>query len=185
MTPDYEKLATLLSTSNIFNSVSELHGVVSGQICAGVLIVKAELTRQLMGIDEPFSSVIEQLVVRLGKELIEQLEEGDFSFQPLLPDDDEELTIRLHALGEWCEAFNVGFGGGFGKGDQSILEETREVLKDFSEISQIENAEQNQTEQEENEQSYMEIVEYVRMAVATVYMQNGKDIKSPIENNIH
>jgi uncharacterized protein len=186
MGPDYEKIASLLSSSNIFNSVSELHGVICGQVCAGAASVKAELTQQLMGVEANFPSVIEQLITRLGGDVAEQMEAGDFSFQPLLPNDDEEISIRLHALGEWCEGFNVGFGGGFGKGDKSILEETREVLKDFTAISQIEDSPEDDPELEQNEEDYMEVVEYVRMGAATVYMQNAEDETSPNEaNNIH
>lgn len=177
MGPDYEKTVTLLTSGNIFNSASELHGVVCGQVCAGAVKVKPQLTQELLGSEESFSAVIEQLLIRLGGDAQEQLAAGDFSFQPLLPDDEAEINIRLHALGEWCEGFNVGFGGSIGKSDQSILEETREVLKDFSAIAEIEDALEDNAEDdsqlEENEQNYMEVVEYVRMAAATVYMQNN------------
>jgi uncharacterized protein len=173
--PDYEKAATLLASNSIFNSISELHGVICGQVCAGVNEVKSKLTQELMGLEEGFSAVIEQLLIRLGKDATEQMEAGDFTFQPLLPADDEELSIRLRALGEWCEGFNVGFGGTIGKGDISILEETREVLKDFSAIAEIEDGSEQDSEPEENEENYMEVVEYVRMAVATVFMQNNED----------
>ena len=186
MTPDYEKMASLLASSNIYNSVSELHGVVCGQVCSGAKEVKSKLTQQLMSVEEAFSPVVEQLLIRLGKNATEQMSAGDFSFQLLLPEDEEDLNLRLHALGRWCEGFNVGFGGAFGRGDSSILEETREVLKDFAAIAEIEDSAE-EPELEQNEEDYMEIVEYVRMAATTVFMQSTSvaETGSVQANNIH
>lgn len=175
MGPDYEKIASLLSSNNIFNSVSELHGIVTGQVCSGAKAIKVQLTQQLLGVEENFPALIEQLIGRLGKDIDEQIGAGEFAFQPLLPDDEEELGTRLHALAQWCEGFNIGFGGSFGKGDQSILEDTREVLKDFVAISELDDSPEDDQENDESEENYMELVEYVRMAASTVYMQNNSD----------
>ncbi len=99
----------------------------------------------------------------------------------------QELSIRLHALSNWCEGFITGFGGAFAKGDSSLLEETREVLKDFTAIVNIDDSEQD--ELENAEQDFMEVLEYVRMATYSVFIQNqaenGNASSQVIENNLH
>ncbi len=187
VTPDFDKIATLLSNNKIFNSVSELHGIICGQLCAGGKQSDATLTWHLLCLENKPSKIMSDLIIRLQLNIHEQLEADDFSFQLLLPDDEAELSIRLHALSNWCEGFITGFGGAFAKGDSSLLEETREVLKDFTAIVNIDDSEQD--ELENAEQDFMEVLEYVRMATYSVFIQNqaenGNASSQVIENNQH
>ncbi len=190
VTPDFDKVATLLSNNKIFNSVSELHGVICGQLCAGGKQGDATLTWHLLGLENKPSKIMSDLIIRLQLNIREQLDADDFSFQILLPDDDEEPALRLHALSDWCEGFISGFGGAFAKGDSSLLEETREVLKDFTAIANVDDSEQDEIEN--GEQDFMEVLEYVRMATYSVYLQYRPDqpesmisTSEPDENNLH
>lgn len=183
MSPDYEKLSVLLATNKIFSAPAELHGLISGQVSSGIKVVQGELIASFLNIEGPLSPIMEQLLGRLSKEVIEQMATGEFAFQPLLPADDEELGLRIYALGKWCEGFNIGFGGGFGKGDQALLEETREVLSDFAKIAEIQGDLDDDPDDEQNEEDYMELVEYIRMAATTVFDQNT--VSNQTNNNLH
>ena len=190
VTPDFDKVATLLASNKIFNSVSELHGIICGQICAGGKQGDATLTWHLLGMENKPSKIMSDLIIRLQLNIQEQLEADDFSLQLLLPDDNEELPIRLHAMSNWCEGFISGFGGAFAKGDGSLLEETREVLKDFTAIANVDDSEHGEIENAE--QDYMEVLEYVRMATYSVFPQNYPDQRDnadttlePNANNLH
>lgn len=187
MSPDFDKLATLLTNNKIFNSASELHGIICGQLCAGGKLGDATLTWHLMGQENKPNKIMNELIIRLQSDMQEQLDAEDFSFQPLLPDDEEELSLRLQALGNWCEGFISGFGGAYAKNDKTLLEESREVLKDFTAIANVDDSE---TEQLENdEQDFMEVLEYVRMATYSVFLQNKPEnpgiVSRPDENNLH
>jgi len=170
VTLDFDKVATLLANNRIFNSVSELHGIICGQLCAGGNESDATLTWHLLGQENKPSKIMSDLIIRLQLNIQEQLNAEDFSFQLLLPDDDEDLSLRLHALGNWCEGFISGFGGAYAKSDSTLLEETREVLKDFTAIANVDDSKDEQVENEE--QDFMEVMEYVRMAAYSVFLQN-------------
>ncbi|MEX2364965.1 MAG: UPF0149 family protein, partial [Pseudohongiellaceae bacterium] len=60
------------------------------------------------------------------------------------------------------------------RGDESLSEETREVLKDFTSIAEVDPSETGGQGRDEQEKDYMQVVEYVRMAVITVFMQTSK-----------
>ena len=182
VTPDFEKVATLLANNKIFNSVSELHGIICGQLCAGGKDDDAALTWHLLGQENKASKIMNDLITRLHLNILEQLNSEDYSFQLLLPDDDEELSIRLHALANWCEGFISGFGGAYAKGNSSLLEETREVLKDFTAIANVDDSEQEPVENAE--QDYMEVLEYVRMAAYSVFLQNQSENLSTFSKSI-
>tara|TARA_R110000772_G_scaffold63319_7_gene141931 strand:- start:2785 stop:3351 length:567 start_codon:yes stop_codon:yes gene_type:complete len=188
VTPDFDKIATLLASNNIFNTASELHGIICGQLCAGAQPGDAALSWRLLGQESKPNKLITDLILRLQANIHEQLSAEDFSFQLLLPDEDEELSIRLHALGNWCEGFISGFGGAYAKGDSSLLEETREVLKDFTAIANVDDRQHEQSEHEEHD--FMEVTEYVRMAACTVFIQHSlntsnRETQTPDKNRLH
>lgn len=175
MAPDFEKVTTLLANNRIFNSASELHGIICGYLCAGGASNEYVLIWHLLGQEGKASKIMTDLIERLSRQAYEQLDSPDFAFRMILPNDDEELGQRLRALGNWCEGFISGFGGAYAKGDTTLKDETREVLHDFTAIADIDERSEDGTEKDEND--YMEIVEYVRMAVCSVFAQS----KSPQE----
>lgn len=169
MTPDFEKVTTLLSNNHIYNSASELHGIICGYLCAGGARDEYILIWHLLGQEGKANKTMTDLIERMSQQIYEQLDSPDFAFRMLLPNDDEELGIRIRALGNWCEGFISGFGGAYAKGDTSLRDETREVLHDFTAIADIDERSEDGTEKDEND--FMEIVEYVRVAVCTVFAQ--------------
>jgi uncharacterized protein YgfB (UPF0149 family) len=166
VTPEFKKVTALMANNRIFNSASELHGIICGYICAGGASDEYILIWHLLGQENKASKIMEQLILRLAQQCVDDLDSPDFSFELILPNDDEELGLRLRALGNWCEGFITGFGGAYAKGDASLRDEAREVLQDFTAIADIDERSEDGTEKDEND--YMEIVEYVRVAVSTL-----------------
>ena len=56
--------------------------------------------------------------------------DDSFSFQLMLPDDDDSIVERGHALGKWVQGFNLGFGLQQNK-SATLSEDVKEVLTDF------------------------------------------------------
>ncbi len=164
---DFEETGNFLSARQVFHSAAELHGMVCGQVCANGDPVSSA---GLLEIPGAAAAELRDLLLVFGTQVREQLQKNDYSFQPFLPDDEEELSLRLIALSDWCEGFNSGFGAAFAGSGFSLLPETQEVLRDFAAIAQVE--EQPDDTAEQNEAYYMELVEYVRMGAISVYLQN-------------
>ena len=89
--------------------------------------------------------------------IAEQLSDEGFAFQPLIPDDDTELSQRVDALGQWCQGLLAGFAlgmaqtGGADTGSPALSVEVSETLSDLSAISQAgfdEEEEHDQAEQD-------------------------------------
>lgn len=171
MAADYLMTSDLLASHQVIRPVSEIHGVLCGQLCAGSAPVDLELCNKILELEGHLEEVITNLFKLLAEDIQDQLQAEDYSFQPLLPDDDEDFNRRLAALADWCDGFNAGFAGAWVRDETDMLAETREVLEDFSRIAFVENEDDGIGERE-NEVNFMEILEYVRMAVITVYLQN-------------
>lgn len=188
MAADFSKTAELLESCGIYSTAGEIHGVLTGQVCACAGDPDLELTRKILVLDEEVPVVINDLFGMFVEDIRGQLQAEDYSFQPLLPADEAPLEQRIAALGEWCDGFNAGFAAAWTGGDATMAPETREVLGDFARIAQVDQEEVDDASDRENEVNFMEIVEYARMAAITVYLQNSRPLPptgDEAEINIH
>jgi uncharacterized protein YgfB (UPF0149 family) len=168
MTPDYSLLRQVLRSALPGISPAALHGLISGLLSSGAPDIDAEDIAAALEEDE-LTSVAATLVERLLSSTREQLGQSDFSFQLLLPSDDERIKARVVALGEWCEAFTTGFSVGFLQPEAVLGAQGREALYDIGQLADL--VETADSTEEDEEVEFMELVEYVRMAAAALYQQ--------------
>ena len=178
---DFDELADHLLEQGLENSPSELHGCLCGLLAgsppgepeAGL----AALNRAL-GVD--VHGELAELLMNLYTVTAAALEDDEFDFHPLLPDDSLELGARTAALGSWCRGFLAGFADAGAAADQreSVLPgSSGEVLKDFAAIAGA--ALDEDASEEESENSYTELVEYLRFAALNVFMDNIGEPRRP------
>jgi yecA family protein len=166
--PEYDAIQDRLGALLIPISAAELHGALSGCICAG-----AELTprnwlafaltdAQMDGKSEP-GSVLAQLFDSVSAQLAGDA--MDFAFDIYLPDDEKPVSERGPAMVEWCQ----GFLGGFGvvpMPAQPLSEESEEVLQDIAKIAA---SDLNYEDTETDEEALIEVCEYIRIAALLLY----------------
>lgn len=171
MQADYKMMTLLLTGNHVQHSPAELHGMLTGQLCSGVVAPDPEDLSGLMEQPGHFVPVVNKLIERLLGETTEQLTQLNFQFHPLLPEDECLLQDRVNALGAWCDGFMVGFAAGYIGPDSALSAEAREILGDFGQFADISEDGAELTEQDEVD--FMELVEYVRMAAITLFQQLG------------
>lgn len=165
--PAYQRLAQLTDGHPSFTA-SELHGVLSGMLCADRGLDCGQWLELLSANDvDTLTQVERELLSHLFDTTRDELTSPDFDFHLLLPDDAEPLVDRARALGEWCRGFLYGFGER--SGGPECSDESAEVLQDFADISRIEA--EDSTDQDETD--FMEIAEYVRMAVQMLRIEHA------------
>ncbi len=103
------------------------------------------------------------------------MEDFDFSFSPLLPDDDDSLQERADALGEWCRGFLLGLG--YGSNSADWPGECTEILRDFVDITHLD----PEASGEEDESAYAELAEYVRVGVQVIQ----RELRSRPSQRLH
>jgi uncharacterized protein YgfB (UPF0149 family) len=167
MTPDYSMMQQLLGSNLPQYTPAALHGTVAGLLSSGVPDIDEEDVATLLQCE--FPPVIGRLLALLISNTREQLQEPDFSFQLLLPQDDASLASRVGELGLWCESFTAAFSAGFVLSETALGAEGREALTDIAQLSSL--VDEAEDDMEDQEEDYMELVEYVRMAVVTLYQQ--------------
>jgi uncharacterized protein YgfB (UPF0149 family) len=165
----FQELANALDAERSDVHPSEAHGCLSGALCASASYTLREWLDEVLpdaADRDPadpalagFSSVYATTV--------ELLAEGEMSFEPLLPDDEQPLGPRAEALGLWCHGFLFGFGSTGLARNESMPPDVEEVLADFSQLARA--AEDFEADAEEQEGAYAELVEFVRASGQLVY----------------
>jgi uncharacterized protein YgfB (UPF0149 family) len=182
LTPlNFDELANLLAPLGTLNSPSELHGLLCGKLAGGAtlsethwLLEAVEFLDFIVAPDERVRLALSRLYHTSSEQLQSQM-----GLKLMLPDDDNSLNERVRALSEWCHGFLTGFGSVDHQGKRVIGEEFEEMLEDVANIVQI------QADDEEDEPSaeadYMEVTEYVRVVVSSLYFEFSAEPSAPLD----
>lgn len=170
----FDDLADLLLPQGSLNSPSELHGWLCGKLCGGVRLDEGEWLAQAWEFLDAVGGAdreAREAVADLYRVTLAQFNDETFGLQLMLPDDETDLDQRVEALGQWCHGFLSGFGSSGLDGNSQFSADAADSLRDLAQIVQ---AGLDETELEEAETDFIEIAEYVRMAVLTLFADFGQ-----------
>jgi yecA family protein len=174
MTLSHSHLARTLAELELGLGASELHGSLTGFLCAGGVAPPERWFERLAleGFDELLAGRTERVLFeRLYADCADQLQDEELGFTPLLPEDDAPLDERAAALVDWCRGFLGGLGlAGAGVG-AGLSSESDEILGDFGRIAATEFAHGDAPDDDED--AYAEVVEYVRVGVLLLRAEIG------------
>ncbi|MBL7252142.1 UPF0149 family protein [Alloalcanivorax sp. C16-2] len=168
--PDFDHLVRAASDAGVAVSPSELHGVVCGLLATGQGLNDAALLGTLAAHAEQPQGLSPDLagdLIRCRDAASEGYADTGLELDLLLPDDEDDLGLRVAALGQWAEGFLVGFGtGAAGINDSQLSPGVQEALSDLSAISQVSTPEEDG---EEEQRMLEQVTEHCRMAAMMIY----------------
>jgi uncharacterized protein YgfB (UPF0149 family) len=170
----YRQLQQLCASGVADTSVAELHGAMTGLLCADVHSAYEQWLAAVFPEGGAGLDHAEPPLRTLFQTTQHGLASGDLSFEPLVPDDDAPLSERAEALGHWCLGFLYGLGQTTGQ--RAWSSEVEELLKDFADISRLEAAEDT-----DDENDYVEIAEFVRVGIQLI----RHECEGPTSTRIH
>ncbi len=180
--PSYTEVELALLRTKAAIDAGEVHGLLCGFICAGKDIDGRSWLDSVLGhldMDDAGAKECRALLIELYAVSDQKLKDMAFDFQLLLPDDEQPLSKRAAALGEWCQGFMAGLGLAGLEAGSVQSEDCQDALYHFSEISRLDY--ETLEIAEDDERSYVEVVEYVRMAVLMIYTELADNCK----RNLH
>ena len=171
---NFEYIDKIRKKSGINIDVSECHGNISACLCTDNMTAEALLPEEIKADESSLSSETMQLktaFLNLITETLEQLNDSEMSFYPLLSPDSESLTDRTLSLSSWCQGFIDGFGYVIAQKNISIDQIEQdiigEIIEDFSQISKLSTA--SVMNEDGEELAYIEVVEYVRVGAQLIF----------------
>jgi uncharacterized protein YgfB (UPF0149 family) len=167
---DFASMQAILTSEDVKYHASELHGVLTGLVCAGFEFEDQgymAMLHDLFNDGDGFPASVKTALKKMYSELWTSILDDSYSFNLLLPDDDDSMAERGHALSVWVQGFNLGFG--LQQKDSPVVsKDVKEVLTDFVEIA---NLSDEMEEDEDTEQAYFEISEYVRISALLCFSE--------------
>ncbi|CAM3426869.1 UPF0149 family protein [Parendozoicomonas haliclonae] len=181
----FDRLGDLFVEARSFTSPSQLHGLLCGQLCAGLRPSQKswlDAAASQMSCAEELPVNVRSGLVDLYDVVLADLDSEDLSFKPMLPEADTTVGQRAEALGQWCSGFISGFGMA-GIARDKLSEEASGVITDLAQISLVSTDELE--ESEESEKDFFEVCEYVRMAALMLFneFQDSQDKKEQQEQH--
>lgn len=173
---DFDAFCDLFVNLGALSPPAELHGLLTGQLSAGMRFTPLQWlqkAREFMDIQQAIDEQQTQQLQALYQETLEQLEDPHHIFYPLLPADDDEFRIRLTALGQWCSGFLSGFALVEIVREHEFSDIVTDALKDIAAIAQV--SIEDDDLDEEDEEDYSNVVEYVRLAVINIFLEQGRN----------
>jgi len=162
----YSMLNDVLKTEGAFVSPAELHGWLVGRLCvAGGGDTKLAIEHALDQFSlEPTEGLVQTLSA-LRELARTQLGSVEMNFMLMMPGDEVSLVERGTALAHWCDGFISSYtlAGGESKDD---------FMTDLVEITRLDSSE---ADDEVDEVSFVEVSEYVRLGVISLYLDGRKD----------
>jgi yecA family protein len=144
---------------------SELHGSLTGFLCAGGQADAAQWLG-VLHIEAPKSAGADPALIQLYRDCAAALDDPDLRFEPLLPATDA-IDARADALVDWCRGFLGGLGLAGGS-PSTMSDDASEILRDLGTIAgsrfEYENA-------EEDESALEEVIEFVRVGVLLLHTE--------------
>ena len=167
--PTWEEAANALFEGGLTINPSELHGTLVGLIASGFapaddghLEGTVSATERALATDLRGEMV--DLVARMNLATLSAVRDSEYAFQPLLPEDDDDIEERVLSVGRWATGFLTGYTQGVAAnkaGDSALAPDTAETLRDVAAIAQSESAVQDG---DAADRDLEEVVEYLRFA---------------------
>ncbi len=147
--PSWDDAADNLFNAGLTLNPSALHGAMAGLLGAGFsphteqhFTATVAALEKALAID--LTGDLVDFVSRLSLATLSAIQDADYTFQPLMPEDDGSLEERLLSIAEWSRGFLSGFTQGITLREaagEPIPTMTAEALKDMAAIAQVETEE--------------------------------------------
>ena len=158
----YSDLTEWLMEVDATTSASGFDGQLAGMWC------RHSLLPDDLALDEVDRNVAAwALLLEYSDEVRRRLEDPDCSYEPLMPADSAPLRDRVIAMVEFSAGMLFGIGSAGEIAKDLLSEDVMELLKDLAEICKT----NVNDEGPDAEEAYTEIVEYLKVAAQTLYVE--------------
>jgi len=163
-TPSYENLEAALARAKLGVSPADLHGSVTGYLCAGGHGRAHELLAALAleGEEAGTADELHALLDAIAGDVSHRLRTGE-PVAPLLPSG--ALAARADATVDWCRGFLGGLALKGNLAEAAKMPEVRELLEDFSQIAAMHLS----CDDDDDEASLQDVLDFIRGGIARLH----------------
>ncbi|NCT67702.1 MAG: UPF0149 family protein [Rhodanobacteraceae bacterium] len=164
--PTHAALSDALQALRLGVDASDLHGSLTGYLCAAGRVGDADWPTALKLEGDAAALASHPLLQQFLRSCRAQFESTPARIEPLLPAPEVPLPRRAAALVEWCRGFLGGFGLAGMALHAPLSDDAREILGDFGAIAGARFA---HTDAGADATALAEVLEFVRTAAALLH----------------
>ncbi len=172
------RIEQVLNDAQMVIDPIEVQATIAGFVAGGLALDEKSWRKpfcELCNDNESLSEPVAEVVLQVYRSVTHQLVNEEFSFKPLLLDDEEyDLAVRLEDLSLWAQAFLTSLAM-MRQDLNHAPEEIKEMIEDIAAIAQVTS---DDTESVEAESAYIELVEYVCVVVLNCFSHFGQTLAS-------
>jgi len=167
--PDFETIERQLGAAKVDLNPAETQGLLCGLLCHSKGDARGIWLNELLEEDLPSASLkkLQTVLDKIYSRTNEAMNDQEFGFEPLLPHDKCSISERSQALSSWCQGFLYGLGLSAKSIEKKLSDLGQEALRDLTEITRMDT--ELVEESDENEAAYVELQEFLRVVVMTIY----------------
>lgn len=171
--PSHDSVERALEVLNSLGDAAEIHGLLCALFAAGVKLRKQAWLNSLLeqGVDtsDELSKNASAALTRLFDETARHFSTVEnLTVDILMPDDDSPLSDRVEALSHWAQGFITGMKLSGIDVEHNKNPELQESFTDLTNISCLDPQEESD---DDSEGALVELLEYVRVAVAHIHQE--------------
>lgn len=182
--PSYDEVEACLGGALALISPAELHGLLLGTFCAMGTDLPEQIALAACFAEDSALNISQQQVLHaLLVNTRDDLIDFNFAIHLLLPDENDDTSKLASEFITWCQGFLSGLGSA---NEQAMHDEDAiDAIKRIVEAANI-----NLTEldiSQEDEAYLIDVIEYVRLAVLTIYadLKKGHHSDSGSKTSYH
>ena len=165
---------SFLESDELVLSASELHGIITGIICAGVPMDGKSWKLSLHNLLNPKEKLPKEILdcaKSLYEDTCQSLIDSKLEFLLLMPKETAKLEERAQALADWVSGFLAGFSVNC-VDYKNASKDVKEMLQDLTEIAKISIS---QSSSKTNDSDYENVTEYVRIVALSCFCEFGQN----------
>jgi len=166
----YQAFAEHLKSLEVLASPAELHAQASAMLCFNADTHYQHWLQLIMAdfcLSETSPEAVSEVFSAVFELAQKELKDSDYGYHLILPEDGDDLTMRLKAVADWVQAFLSGLGQA-GFSHVGLTAESREFISDLNAIGQMDSQVEGL---DSDEMDYQQVVEYIRCGVMLLYTE--------------
>jgi uncharacterized protein YgfB (UPF0149 family) len=174
---EYDDISQAISNLGLNFLPEELHGQMCGVLISSPISKVEDWLFELIGSRDENNIIAKSGVTKISGLLsatLSDLNNNEFKFELLMPDDEALMPIKLQSLANWCDSFLYGFALSEVKIDEGS--ESMGFIKDLSEIAMVDTQDDANVQ---NDLALEELLEYVRVGVLLLQENHRPVVKNP------
>jgi len=175
----FDLYSNIALSQGALNSPSAMQGWLMGYVATGARLDKTQWLQEsadYLGLPNPWSDKSKLPILGFYQDELKRIQSEDMNYQLLLPDDDEEFTVRMQAFADWAKGFLDGFGASGRVNESSVDEEVMEILRHYDAFSY--GIEEDEID-EDSEKLFTELVEHGRVTAMFMFYHFNQAQKEP------